>query len=66
MYETAASWIRPASVLSVSLNTGHLSEADAQRAIRAAGAETGLPATDPLRYGVRALVGPVQDLLGVA
>ena len=43
----------------ISLNTGGMEAAEAQRALAAAGAETGLPAVDPLRTGV----GAVLDLL---
>ncbi|XBQ16479.1 MAG: DUF1611 domain-containing protein [Oceanicaulis sp.] len=43
----------------VSVNTRKLSDAEARAAIAAAEAETGLPATDPIRFGA----GPLADAL---
>ncbi len=43
-------------VVGVSINTSELSEDRARDAIRAAEEETGLPATDPFRYGTDRLV----------
>lgn len=45
----------------VSLNTGGMSAADAAGALAAARAETGLPAVDPLRTGVAALLDALLD-----
>jgi uncharacterized NAD-dependent epimerase/dehydratase family protein len=42
---------RPAVVACVALNTGHLDEDAARRAIDEAAAGTGLPADDPVRFG---------------
>ncbi len=56
IYESAASWIKPAKVVGISLNTSTLAEDDARAAIAKAQAETGLPATDPVRFGVDGLV----------
>lgn len=71
MYETAASWVRPAGqpkarVAGISVNTSALSEEDADRHLHQIRLETGLPATDPVRYGVQHLlealaVIPVQN-----
>jgi D-glutamate N-acetyltransferase len=57
IYEDAASWIgRPARVVAIALNTRELDEQDAERAIREAEEETGLAATDPVRFGGKKLV----------
>ena len=50
MHELVAAPLRPAPVIAVALNTYDLTEADARAAIAAAEQETGLPATDPVRY----------------
>lgn len=50
MHEEALRPLRPSRVIAVALNTFDLSEEDARAAIAAAEAETGLPATDPVRY----------------
>lgn len=52
IYEEAASWIAPGKVVAVALNTYDLDDAAAKDAIKKAEAETGLPATDVIRYGV--------------
>jgi uncharacterized NAD-dependent epimerase/dehydratase family protein len=49
----------PSRVAAIALNTAHLSEAEAQRAIQQAAEETGLPCTDPVRYGAHTLVDAV-------
>jgi uncharacterized NAD-dependent epimerase/dehydratase family protein len=51
MHEELARHLRPAPVIAVCLNTFDLSEAAARDAIKAAEDETGLPATDPVRFG---------------
>jgi uncharacterized NAD-dependent epimerase/dehydratase family protein len=71
LYETAASWVRPAGqpkarVAGIAVNTSALSEADADRYLHQIRLETGLPATDPVRHGVQHLlealaVIPVQN-----
>jgi uncharacterized NAD-dependent epimerase/dehydratase family protein len=50
MHEAVAAPLRPAPVIAIALNTYDLSDAEARAAIRAAEAETGLPATDPVRF----------------
>jgi uncharacterized NAD-dependent epimerase/dehydratase family protein len=56
IYEEAASWIKPAPVVAIALNTRDLSEADAARAVQEAEQQTGLPAADPVRGGADKLV----------
>jgi uncharacterized NAD-dependent epimerase/dehydratase family protein len=59
--EAALAWIRPAPVIGIALKTNDLSEADAREAILRAEAETGLPATDPVRFGPGALVDAIRE-----
>lgn len=71
LYETAASWVRPvgqpkARVAGIAVNTSALSEEEAERHLHQLRLETGLPATDPVRYGVQHLLEalaiiPVQN-----
>ena len=56
IYETAAGWLKPATVVAVALNTYGLSDADARAAIEAAQRETGLPTTDPVRFGAKLIL----------
>ncbi|MEM7728690.1 MAG: DUF1611 domain-containing protein [Pseudomonadota bacterium] len=53
---------RQARCVALSLNTAHLSDAEARAALEAASAETGLPATDPVRYGAGLLADALADL----
>ncbi len=53
--ERAASWLAPGRVLGLSLNTIQLEEAEAKRAIENAAQRTGLPVTDPVRFGAEPL-----------
>lgn len=62
MYETAAGWLKPARVVGLALNTFHLPEDAARIAVEAAAAATGLPATDPVRFGS----APLLDALAAA
>jgi uncharacterized NAD-dependent epimerase/dehydratase family protein len=50
-----------AAVAAISLNTGHLSDDDAHEQIEQTRRETGLPVTDPVRYGA----DPLLDALHI-
>lgn len=61
MYETAAAWTRPtgsprAKVAGISVNSSPLAEAEARRYLDQLADETGLPVSDPVRYGVDSLL----------
>ena len=58
-YELMAAPIKPAKVIGLALNCFDLSEAEALAAIAAAEAETGLPATDVVRFGAEKLVDAI-------
>lgn len=51
LYEQNAQCIRPSKIVGIALNTRTLSEADAKAAVQQATEETGLPATDAVRFG---------------
>jgi uncharacterized NAD-dependent epimerase/dehydratase family protein len=60
-YEEAARWVRPqgmppAKVVGISVNTSALPETDAKAYLNRLADETGLPVTDPVRYGVSNLM----------
>jgi D-glutamate N-acetyltransferase len=60
IYERAAAPVRPTKVLAICLNTFDLPEAEARAAVARAAAETGLPATDPVRLGAAPLVDAIM------
>lgn len=62
MYEEAASWVKPCPVVAIALNTRELDQDETLRAIRDAEALTGLPATDPVKYGAGLLVQALTRL----
>ena len=50
MSEWAAQPLRPAPVIAIALNTYDLDDEAARRAVETTQRETGLPATDPVRF----------------
>jgi uncharacterized NAD-dependent epimerase/dehydratase family protein len=59
LYETIGSAVHPTKVIGISLNTYDMADAEARRACEAAARETGLPATDPVRFDPAPLVDAV-------
>lgn len=51
LYEQLAACMRPSKVVGIALNTYGMDDKAAAKAIADAEAETGLPATDPVRFG---------------
>jgi len=58
-YETVGSMVHPTRVVGICLNTYDLPAPQARRACDTAARETGLPATDPVRFGPEPLVEAV-------
>ncbi|UBF27041.1 DUF1611 domain-containing protein [Kovacikia minuta CCNUW1] len=62
VYETVAAAggsFAPAKVAAIALNTFHLSTWEAEQAIEQAQIETGLPTTDPVRFGAEPLLDAI-------
>lgn len=63
VYLQAARLTNPAvRFVGIALNTASCDEAAARYAIEAAASETGLPCTDPLRFGCEAIVTAMEDI----
>jgi uncharacterized NAD-dependent epimerase/dehydratase family protein len=62
MYEALGNMVHPTRVVAIALNTYDMSEEDARDACARATAETGLPATDPVRFDGT----PLLDALAAA
>ena len=60
LYETIGSAVHPTKVIGISLNTYDMSVDAARRACEAAARETGLPATDPVRFDATPLLDAVR------
>ena len=60
-YESIGSAVHPTRVIGISLNTYDLSEEAARRACEEATRETGLPATDPVRFSASPLLEAVRQ-----
>ncbi len=65
LYERMSLLARPAKVVAIALNTRDVDEETARAAVEAAEAETGLPASDPVRYGAAKITDAVIDSLGL-
>jgi uncharacterized NAD-dependent epimerase/dehydratase family protein len=63
LHERTALPARPARVAAVALNTAHLDDDEARKAVSEAEEETGLPADDPVRFGPDRLLQAVLDRL---
>lgn len=61
IYEDAAGWIKPARVVGIALNTRSLGPEETDRAIAQAQRETGLPTTDPVKFGGDTLLTSVIE-----
>ncbi|HET6233000.1 MAG TPA: DUF1611 domain-containing protein [Longimicrobiaceae bacterium] len=61
--EAAIAPLRPAKVIGICLNTSDLPEDEARAAVAMAVAETGLPATDPVRYDAGPLVEAIEGAM---
>ena len=60
MHEYVTATVKPAKVIGIAINTFGLSEEEARAVVDGAGEETGLPATDPVSYGVESLMDAVE------
>jgi uncharacterized NAD-dependent epimerase/dehydratase family protein len=65
LYSNAAPGIKEFPVLCIALNTFDLEEEEARDAIASAGDETGLPATDPVRFGPDVLIEALRSWLSI-
>jgi uncharacterized NAD-dependent epimerase/dehydratase family protein len=61
MYETIGSAVHPTRVVGIALNTYDMTEDEARRACEEAARETGLPATDPVRFDSAPLIDAIAD-----
>ncbi len=64
IYERAAEPVQPSRVIGVALNTYDLSDDEAQRAVDDAARDTGLPATDPVRFDAAPLLDAIVAARG--
>jgi uncharacterized NAD-dependent epimerase/dehydratase family protein len=66
MNEAMLEPLRPARVIGIAIKTAELPEAEARLAVQRAEEETGLPATDPVRFGPEPLVRAILEAAGPA
>ncbi|MGH2352099.1 MAG: DUF1611 domain-containing protein [Chloroflexota bacterium] len=55
--------VKPAKVIGIALNTFGLADDAAREAVDRAAQETGIPATDPVRYGIAPLMDAVEAVV---
>jgi uncharacterized NAD-dependent epimerase/dehydratase family protein len=65
LYESIGSAVHPTRVIGIALNTFDMDEAAALAACDAATSETGLPATDPVRFDPGPLVEAIAEVHGM-
>jgi uncharacterized NAD-dependent epimerase/dehydratase family protein len=65
LYEGAISGIRRIPVIGLALNTFDLDDESARLAMEKAERETGLPVTDPVRFGAGVLVRAIRRMLSI-
>lgn len=65
LYENALGGMRRIPVVGIALNTFDMEEGAARRAVEASARETGLPATDPVRFGAEPLARAIRGFLGI-
>ena len=61
LYETIGAAVHPTKVIGISLNTYDMTDEAARRACEEASRETGLPATDPVRFDPKPLLDAVRQ-----
>jgi uncharacterized NAD-dependent epimerase/dehydratase family protein len=61
LYETIGSAVHPTRVIGIALNTYDMGEDEARAACERARAETGLPATDPVRFDPAPLIDAIAS-----
>jgi uncharacterized NAD-dependent epimerase/dehydratase family protein len=66
LHERTSLVARPAKVVAIALNTRELDDEGARAAIAAAEDDTGLPASDPVRYGAARLTEAVLEGTGLS
>jgi uncharacterized NAD-dependent epimerase/dehydratase family protein len=60
-YESLAALVSPTKVIGIALNTYDMTDAQAREACRQATEETGLPATDPVRFDPAPLLDAIEQ-----
>ncbi|MBW7995090.1 MAG: DUF1611 domain-containing protein [Candidatus Glassbacteria bacterium] len=61
LYEETMKLVKPSRVVAIALNAMDLSEDEARRELKQVSADTGLPATDPSRFGAGVLLDAVRS-----